>query len=731
MLPLNNDMLYHYNSKLYRCELIFFSFFLGNFSTMSAKFVNVVLVGLLLITSSASFSEDLQLEAILVEDQDIIESGVKPFDVIKELDFDILRKGNISDSLDGILGVSSTRFGPNASRPIIRGQDGDRIRFNENGTLVQDWSVSSFDHAVPVDPNSIQQIEIIRGSSAIVFGGNAVGGMINFVTNRIPKNNLDAFEGIASLSSDAEQDESSGFFNIASGDGQGLNWTLSGSILDKGLTKTPTFTDNGEEPVTGNKVRNSKAETHSVGAGFSFISGNRLLGLSLDNFQTEYGVPKEVNHVLDMQKTGLSFLYDETVSLGLIQRVKARIKITDYEHDELDANVLETTYKRDSTNARFEFFTETESGLAGILGLELLNSRNPVIAYSEEEEHEEHASLGPIPTTRNKSIGLFAYQSKEIDGRLFEIGARVDHVDVKADHVHEIEEFGNSTTAGEVHEEAGRDVSFNPKSMSFGVTQDLNNMLKIHGSASYVERAPSSFELFTGGVHHTTGLYEQGDPNLKNEKGEHYDFGLSFIQDGLTIRGNLFYSDYKNYITLIKGNDIFYAEEHHHEEEHEGEEEESEIEALDIYNFTGVDSEFKGIEFSMSKKIAFQNFTFIPTFSYDQVIGKRKGTSDHLPRLTPKRISLVASISGKNWLIRPEFRYIYSGNRGLGESTKTDSYKLFNLYSEYQFQDDWIVFLRGYNLNNELAFSATTVEEVRYFAPLPGRSALIGLKKLF
>ena len=298
-----------------------------------------------------------------------------------------------------------------------------------------------------------------------------------------------------------------------------------------------------------------------------------------------------------------------------------------------------------------------------------------------------------------------------------------------------LEEFGSSTSAGEVHAEDGLTKSFTPKSFSLGLTQDIGEGFRIHSSASYVERAPSFYELFTGGVHHTTNLYEQGNVDLKKETGKHYDLGLSYEESGFKVRANIFQSDYKNYITLVRsGTDLFYAEHHHHEEEHEEEEheeEESEIEEIEIYNFTGVDSDFKGIEISASRKIMLANLTITPTFSYDQVIGKRKGSSDYLPRLTPKRISLYADISGINWFVRPEFRYIYSGNRGLGEITATEGYKLFNLYAQYQLENDWSLFLKGYNLTNELAFSATTVEAVRYFAPLPGQSVLIGVKKFF
>ena len=115
---------------------------------------------------------------------------------------------------------------------------------------------------------------------------------------------------------------------------------------------------------------------------------------------------------------------------------------------------------------------------------------------------------------KNKSMGVFAYQYKKIDDSLMEFGFRIDDVEAKADSIHEIEEFGNATTAGEVHAEGGLTKSFTPKSVSLGLTQDLGEGFRIHSSASYVEERPC-FELFTGGVHHTTNLYEQGNVNLK------------------------------------------------------------------------------------------------------------------------------------------------------------------------------------------------------------------------
>ncbi len=99
-------------------------------------------------------------------------------------------KTTLGETLDGVPGVSSTYFGPNASRPIIRGLDGDRIRILGNGGATVDASSLSYDHAVTADPISIERIEVLRGPGALMYGGSAVGGVVNVIDNRIPREAL-------------------------------------------------------------------------------------------------------------------------------------------------------------------------------------------------------------------------------------------------------------------------------------------------------------------------------------------------------------------------------------------------------------------------------------------------------------------------------------------------------------------------------------------------------------
>ena len=108
----------------------------------------------------------------------------------------VLRRGSsLGETLDGLPGVSSSYFGPNANRPVIRGQDGDRIRVLSNAGASLDASSLSFDHAVPIDPLVVERIEVLRGPAALLYGGSAVGGVVNAIDNRIPKLPLAAVSG--------------------------------------------------------------------------------------------------------------------------------------------------------------------------------------------------------------------------------------------------------------------------------------------------------------------------------------------------------------------------------------------------------------------------------------------------------------------------------------------------------------------------------------------------------
>ena len=122
---------------------------------------------------------------------------VVPVSVIGGRELSLRRQSTLGETLNGIPGVTATQFGPNASRPIIRGLDGERVRIMQNGVGVLDASSLSFDHAVGIDPLIIEQIDVVRGPAALLYGGSAMGGVVNAIDHRIPKESLDGYTGRA------------------------------------------------------------------------------------------------------------------------------------------------------------------------------------------------------------------------------------------------------------------------------------------------------------------------------------------------------------------------------------------------------------------------------------------------------------------------------------------------------------------------------------------------------
>ncbi|MBK6787629.1 MAG: TonB-dependent receptor plug domain-containing protein [Betaproteobacteria bacterium] len=125
-------------------------------------------------------------------------------------------------TLDGLPGVSSTYFGPNANRPVIRGQDGDRIRVLGNGGASFDASSLSFDHAVPIDPLVVERVEVLRGPAALSYGGSAVGGVVNAIDNRIPREAVTAVSGAVEARLGGAAGERAASALVEGGGGTGL-----------------------------------------------------------------------------------------------------------------------------------------------------------------------------------------------------------------------------------------------------------------------------------------------------------------------------------------------------------------------------------------------------------------------------------------------------------------------------------------------------------------------------
>lgn len=215
----------------------------------------------------------------------------------------VRRGGTLGETLDGLPGVASTSFGPQSSRPVIRGLDGDRVRLLDNGGASVDASNLSFDHAVALDPLVAERIEILRGPAALLYGGNATGGVVNLIDNRIPRAAADGLSGRAELRLGGAAREKAGAALLEGGAG-GFSWHADVAGRNSDDLRTPRFQRPTEEGGSerARRVANSAGQSRSGALGASWADADGFIGASVDRHENDYGVTVEPDVGIRMER---------------------------------------------------------------------------------------------------------------------------------------------------------------------------------------------------------------------------------------------------------------------------------------------------------------------------------------------------------------------------------------------------------------------------------------------
>lgn len=643
------------------------------------------------------------------------EAVAKPLSVIDSNELSRRQASTLGETLRGLPGVSATGFGPHSSRPIIRGQDGDRVKILQNSAPTNDASAMSFDHAVGVSPYALEQVEILRGPSALLYGGSAVGGAVNMVNRRILRNRLDEVSRSVDLRVNSANNNRQGAFELESPLEGDWFLHLDAFAQKNSETRTPLFMDNGEDPVTGRRVRNSSADSNGFGLGVSKVVGGNHWGFSVESDQSNYGVPKETATTIDMNRHRLGFAADQGLGGGLLDRIRARAGVTDYQHKELESGALSSTFKNQANDARLELTHKALAGWNGLVGLQWEYSNFDIVALEEDPL---------MPRTKSPKLGVFVLEESQVGLGTLRIGGRIEQAQVKADRTFSVDDYGtNGVAEGTIDTfGTGQSKSFTPISASVEYSHPLSTGTSLGVSVSHVQRAPSNYELFAMGIHHASGLFEAGNINLAKEKGNHLDLTLSHVQGRSMFKASAFYSRYSNYLTLIKrsgANEDFY---HEHEP--------GEIEAVPVYDYSGVGANFYGAELEYGTSFTQGSWTIAPKLTYDYVIGKRTSNNAYIPRLTPQRLTPALDVRSGPWLLRGEVQLVGKAKLGENETVQATGYSLVNLMVQHQ-SGRHVWFIKGTNLTNRLAFNANTVDEVRQFTPIAGRAVEAGLRMFF
>ncbi len=431
-------------------------------------------------------------------------------------------QGQIGDILTSLPGVSATSFSPGASRPVLRGFQGNRVAVLTDGIGNIDASNTSADHAVTIDALTTERIEVLRGPAVLLFGGQAVGGAVNVIDKRIPRAvpteavHIDALLGYSTASKEysggASVDVPVSDRFVAHIDGsyrKSKDLDIGGFLLAPSLrAEAANFA--ADQQALGNTISaanarewagyrgrlpNSGVETWTFGAGGAFIDDGGSLGASFNIYDTRYGIPERPDFAepvggevtIDLRQYRFDLRGEVELGDGLFDKMRLRVGYANYTHAELEGTDVGTTFFSKAIESRFELTQNERGGWRGASGLQY-----------QTRDFEAVGNEAFVPPTRSNQIGLFTLQEFSIGDLDTEVALRFDHARSEAQTL-------------------GLERNFNNFSAALGVGYNIGD-LKIGANISRTGRAPSIEELYSNGPHVATQSFEVGDPDLRSER---------------------------------------------------------------------------------------------------------------------------------------------------------------------------------------------------------------------
>ena len=614
----------------------------------------------------------------------------------------VLKRGtSLGDTLNGMPGVSSTYFGPNANRPIIRGLDGDRVKVLSNAGASLDASSLSFDHAVPIDPLIVDRIEVLRGPGALMYGGSAVGGVVNTLDNRIPRDALTGVSGAAEARFGGAESERGGAALVEAGNGRfALHADVFGRLTSDLHVPEYTPVEDGSPLQATKRVRNSASHTHGGALGGSVFFDGGYLGLSADTYDSHYGAVAEPDVTIQMKRDHVGLAGEIKNSSGVIRMLRAQINHTKYDHEEIEGTgEIGTTFKTSGDEVRVEAEHAPIGNLRGVVGLQL--------------EDFDFSALGEeafVPTTKTKRQSLFVLEELPWVAGTLTAGLRLEHVRVSSD--------GDVADAEEPKFGAARKRSFTLHSASLSNVYKLDPAWAVTGAFSLTERAPTSFELYANGLHAATGVFERGDTTLETERGTNLDVALQWKAGGDHLRLGAFTTSFSRFISL----------------EASGADATVDGEDFPEYLFRSVRARLNGIEIEGKRRLLDSSVSVDLSGKLDLTRGTNRDTGEALPRVAPLRINLGLDTGYGAWGGRIEVDHAARQGRVPATDAPTAGFTIANLSLTRSFKlndSAALWFLKLTNVGDKLAYSASTVQTVRDLAPLPGRGIKTGVRVSF
>ncbi|WP_374532584.1 TonB-dependent receptor domain-containing protein [Phenylobacterium sp.] len=626
--------------------------------------------------------------------------------VVRGDELDHRRQSTLGETLTGLPGVNSDTFGGGASRPVIRGQTAPRVKVLTDGAALLDASEVSPDHAVSGEPLLLEGVEILRGPSALLYGGGAIGGAVNLIDRKIPARLPDdGFEGAAEVRLGSADNERAGVIGATGGAGNlAIRLELAGRKADD--YEVPDWS---EKTLDG-----SFSQGRTATLGLSWIGSRGYLGAAYTEQRSKYGLPghnheyegchphgstlhcgghghddddheghdhdHEHDHedapVVDLTSRRFDLRGEIEAPFAGIERIRLRGGYTDYAHDEIDEETVATTFTNKGYDARIEAQHAPVGALRGVFGVQ--TSRSDFAAVGAESF---------IPKSRAANTAIFLLEEYAAGDWRFEGALRQEWQNMRA--------FGRP------------DASHQPFSASVSASWGFAPGYLASIAVARSQRAPSAQELYARGVHLATNTYEIGDAALDVETANSVELTLKKTDGATTFTASAYRYAYDGYIyasTL------------------------DQFEDFRLIRYSQADATFTGVEGELRRQFA---PGLSATVFGDYVRAKFDDGGD-LPRIPAGRLGLRGDFARGDWSASAEYMRVFEQEKIAAFERRTPGYDMVNATLAYDLAlggFDSQVFVRGTNLLDEKALNHASF--IANVAPLRGRNFTLGLRTRF
>ncbi len=659
------------------------------------KFYTIIIFTLICGVIQNVYSEEVKtIEELTVSASPIglqsLEHRAAPFTILDGEELRGRQDSTVGETLSNIPGVTTDRFSPLASRPVIRGLGGKRVHILENGVGAMDVTTISADHVTTIEPIQAEKIEIIRGPATLLYGSEAIGGLINVMTNRIPEYvpeefngsiyssyNLNPLEKLVSMQTDGGHDKFAFHLDFTKRDARNYE------------------SKNGQ-------VDNTFYDTSNFNFGTSYVDTWGFLGISYGHFDSTHGIP-----INPEDPSELPFLETEQDRIDLASKINKpfpgietaalQVGYNDYTHTEFEeVGEAGTVFDNEQFDTRIEL-QHTKIGMfVGVIGTQF--------GYKNTSAVGEEAFL---PKTKTENIGVFILEETDItDSVHLDIGGRFDH------------EANDPTNASEI--------SNDMYSISTGLTWDISGSTVVGITVGRSQRGPTAAELFSNGPHVATGTFEIGVSTLDVETTNSLDLSMRKTHGIWMWNLNLFTNHVEDFV-FLEGQDL----------NGDG--------AIDLVDETNTGAgEFQllqynqddlfmyGFETSLDVNLFKGNHGQLDLNLFADYVRAELDDGGNLSRISPARFGSGLNYNYKKFKYGINFTNIFEQKNNGRLETDTDGYSVLNMNANYNLlsgKQDLNIFIKMTNILDEDLRLHTSFIKDR--APIMGRSLMVCLQVNF